>query len=76
MLTVRDFCMRKTKVGELVVIRDKGYIVACAWIDNEDLFAIHSEVNGAIVKSDEWGTIKIVDNRDYHYLAPCHYVDI
>ena len=40
-MTVVEFCLRKTQVQELCVIREDGWIVSTVWIDHEDLFAIH-----------------------------------
>lgn len=40
-MTVVEFCLRKTQVQGLCVIREDGWIVSTVWIDHEDLFAIH-----------------------------------
>lgn len=43
-MTVGEFCRTKTQAKELCVIRQDGWIVASAWIDYEDLFAIAPRV--------------------------------
>ena len=75
-MTVQGFCMRETKVGELVVIRDAGYITACVWIDCEDIFVVPEYYRDKQVKNDEWGTIDIVDKNRMKRTTPCHYVDV
>ena len=40
-MKLRDFLLYKTKVGEVVLIRENGWQIGCTRIDNEDLF-IHS----------------------------------
>ena len=74
-MTVREFCLRKTQVGELCVIRDCGYIVATVWIDIEDLFRMDTEVANMKVKSDEWGTLSITTEHGDRLQIPCHYID-
>ena len=32
-MTLSDFCYEHTQVGELVVVRDEGYVVTTAYID-------------------------------------------
>lgn len=43
-MTVGEFCRSKTQPEELCVIRQDGWIKATAWIDYEDLFAIHPDI--------------------------------
>lgn len=75
-MTVVEFLLKNTKVKELCVIRDSGYIVMTAWIDYEDLFAINSGIGKMMVKSDTWGTIPIL-NRDGNTIdVDCHYIDV
>lgn len=75
-MTVQGFCMKETYVGELVVIRDAGYIQACVWIDMEDIFVVPEFYRNKFVKSDKWGTIKITDKNGKVNEVPCHYVDV
>lgn len=59
-MPVRDFLLTKTKVGDVVVLRDCGWFVGLTKIDHEDLF-IHildskSCLNRKIekVETDQW----------------------
>ena len=74
-MTVREFCLRKTQVHELCVIRDYGWIIATAWIDSEDLFAMNENVAKKEVKSDSWGTLRTVTKHGDELDIPCHYID-
>ena len=74
-MTVGKFCRRKTQPEELCVIRQDGWIKATAWIDYEDLFAIHPDIRDEEVKSDKWGTLSIVTERGDLINIPCHYID-
>lgn len=74
-MTVIEFCMKKTQVKELVVIRDCGWIVATAWIDYEDIFRLPKETSELEVIRDEWGTINIVTEHGDTISIPCHYVN-
>jgi hypothetical protein len=74
-MTVGEFCRRETQANELCVIRERGWIVASAWIDNEDLFAIHPDIKDREFISDEWGTLSIVDQHGKEIDIPCHYID-
>ncbi len=74
-MTAREFCLKKTQVHELCVIRDSGWIIATVWIDSEDLFAMNERVAKMEVKSDEWGTLSIVTKHGDEIDVPCHYID-
>lgn len=74
-MTVKEFCMKKTQVNELVVIRDCGWIVATTWIDSEDIFRLPERTSQLEVISDEWGTIPIVTEHGDTVSIPCHYVN-
>lgn len=39
-MTVIEFCVKKTQVGELCVFRSDGWIIGSTWIDHEDLFTM------------------------------------
>ena len=73
-MTVGEFCRSKTQPEELCVIRQDGWIKATAWIDYEDLFAIHPDIRDKEVKSDEWGTLPIVTQHGDSIIVPCHYI--
>lgn len=75
-VTAAQFCLRKTNVAELCVIRDAGYICAVAWIDHEDLFTIHPNLAHKIVKKDSWGTLTVVGSDNQTHQVPCHYIDV
>lgn len=75
-MTVKEFCMRHTKVGELVVIRDCGYIVHEVWIDIEDIFVLSKKYAEKEVKKDEWGYLQITTEHGDKIMVPCHYLDV
>lgn len=75
-MTVREFLLKNTKVKELCVIRDSGYIVMTAWIDYEDLFAINNDIGKKIVRSDTWGIIPILNHNGNTVNVDCHYIDV
>ena len=74
-ITVRNFCREKTRATELCIIRDEGWIVAAAWIDYEDIFRLPQSLANKPVISDEWGTLKVVDEHGRAINVPCHYID-
>lgn len=76
-MTVQQFLLHHTQVGELCVIRDGGWIVATAWIDVEDLFAgyVGTGIRDRKVQSDSWGTIGVYDKNGQQTRVPCHYID-
>lgn len=74
-MTVVQFCLTKTQVGELCVFRSDGYILGSTWIDNEDLFTINHIIRDKRVKSDEWGTLEISTEHGDKIQIPCHYID-
>lgn len=74
-MTVVQFCLTKTQVGELCVFRSDGYILGSTWIDNEDLFTINHIIRDKKVKSDEWGTLEITTEHGDKIKIPCHYID-
>lgn len=74
-MTVVQFCLTKTQVGELCVFRSDGYILGSTWIDNEDLFTINHIIRDKKVKSDEWGTLEITTEHGDKIQIPCHYID-
>lgn len=74
-MTVVQFCLTKTQVGELCVFRNDGYILGSTWIDNEDLFTINHIIRDKKVKSDEWGTLEITTEHGDKIQIPCHYID-
>lgn len=74
-MTVREFFCKKTKVHELCVIRESGWVAATAWIDSEDLFTIHPSIANKEVLKDEWGNIEITTEHGDRIKVPCHYID-
>ncbi len=74
-MNVQEFLLRHTKVSELCVLRDSGYVVATAWIDCEDLFEIPHNIALKEVKGDEWGTLPIITEHGDKIQMPCHYID-
>ena len=75
-MTLTEFLLKKTKVMELCVIRDSGWIVATCWIDHEDLFCVPPHLKDRIVKNDEWSYLPIVNKNNAEKEIPCHYVDV
>ena len=77
-ITLRQFLREKTNVCEFCVIREDGWIVACAWIDNEDLFigSLSSRLLEKSVKGNVWGTLTIAGCKGSHHEIPCHYIDV
>lgn len=74
-MTVREFCLKKTQVGELCVFRDEGWIIGSTWIDHEDLFTMSNAISNKEVKSDEWGTLTVTTKHGDKIDVPCHYID-
>lgn len=75
-MTLSDFCYEHTKVGELVVVRDAGWVVTTAYIDPEDLFSINPALSTRPVASDTWGTLSVLTKDGDQADVPCHYVDL
>lgn len=75
-MTLKEFLLKQTNVKELCVIRDSGWIVATAWIDYEDLFAVPAKLADKKVKKDEWGFLSIVNENNAELKVPCHYIDV
>lgn len=69
-LTVQQFLLEKTQVGELCVIREGGWITGTVWIDCEDLFlaSLSEKITKLKVKSTEWGTLRenFTKNSDFY----------
>lgn len=65
--------INKDEIVEAII--NHGWIVTNVWIDHEDLFAIHPNINDKEVKSDEWGTLPIVTEYGDSISIPCHYID-
>ena len=75
-MQVMDFLLHQTKVGELCVIRDKGWISVTVYIDHEDLFSIPERFRDMTVENDSWGTLNIIDENGVFVAVPCHYIDV
>lgn len=74
-MTVGEFLLRHTKVKELCVIRESGYITATAWIDCEDLFMVHPKIKEKEVKANEWWRLPIITEHGDEIEIPCHVID-
>lgn len=74
-MTVKEFCLKKTQVGELCVFRDCGYIIGSTWIDHEDLFTMNDVIRDKKVKSDEWDVLAITTEHGDKIYVPCHCID-
>ena len=75
-MTVREFCRYHTQVGELVVIRDCGYIKHTVWIDYEDIFVLSPKYSKREIKKDEWGYLTVTTRHGDKIEVPCHYIDV
>ena len=77
-MKLKDFLLHQTEAMELCVIRDGGWIVATAWIDNEDLFDryIQKRLLEREIKSDKWDYLPIVNENNACIKVPCHYIDL
>lgn len=74
-MTVKEFCTKKTQIGELCVFRNSGWIIGATWIDSEDLFTMSNDIKNKKVKSDEWGTLTVRTKHGNKTNVPCHYID-
>lgn len=74
-MTVGEFCLIKTQVGELCVLRECGYIRETRYIDHENLASMNDRIQNAEVKFDEWGTFTITTEHGDKIQIPCHYID-
>lgn len=75
-MTVIEYCLEKTEVRELVVIRSGGYERCVAYVDCEDLFRLHPDYTHADVIDSSYGHIKVLDHRGAYVSVPCTYLDI
>lgn len=75
-MTVIEYCREKTEVGELVIIREGGWVTRAAYIDYEDLFRLPPDINRREVIGAERGWIKLVSPASGACNAPCVYLDI
>lgn len=75
-MTVIEYCREKTEVGELVIIREGGWVTCAAYIDYEDLFRLPPDINRREVIGAERGWIKLVSPASGACNAPCIYLDI
>ena len=74
-MTIGEFCLKKTQVGELCVFRDCGYVVGATYIDHEDLFSMNEKIHNTEMKFDEWGTLTVTTEHGDKAGVPCHYID-
>lgn len=82
-LTLREFLLHHTRVYELCVIRDQGWIIATVWVDDEDLFIgnLKEKLLNKTVIDDHWtDSFPISKNPEYfnegHMCVPAHYIDV
>lgn len=75
-MTVIEYCREKTEVGELVIIREGGWVTCAAYIDYEDLFRLPPDIKRREVIGAERGWIKLVSPASGACNAPCVYLDI
>lgn len=75
-MTVIQYCREKTNVGELVIIREGGWVTCAAFIDHEDLFRLPPSMAKAEVIGEESGRIRLANRAGGFEDAPCIYLDI
>lgn len=75
-MTVRMWCESVPLAGSLVIIRRGGWKVAAAYIDNEDLFRLPSDIAEATVLEWSDGEITLTDSYGVSHNAPCIFLDI
>lgn len=58
-MKLREFLLRQTKAGDVVIITDYGYQIGCTYIDYEDLFlgSLNPRMLENDVKSNRYGDI-------------------
>lgn len=74
-MTVKEFCLRHTQVGELVVFRESGYIVGVVLIDIEDLFYIPQKFQERTVTNKSWEEVPLTTEHGDTVHVPCHIID-
>ena len=74
-MTIREFCLKKTKTGELCVFRDNGHIVGVRYIGCGDIRTISNSIIDKKVKSDKWGSLAVTTKLGSIIDVPCHYID-
>ena len=62
-MTVREFLLYHTQIGELCVITLDGWIAATAYIDAEDLFTLDAGLRDATVVSDKRKDVTVTTNN-------------
>lgn len=75
-MTVIQYCREKTNVGELVIIREGGWVTCAAFIDHEDLFRLPPSIARAEVIGEECGQIRLANREGGFEDAPYVYLDI
>lgn len=69
-MNLREVLLLKTKVGDLILIRNRGWQIGCTIIDHEDLFIrsldkymLRTEVKDFRYEKQDWTTknVMIVD---------------
>lgn len=75
-MTVIEYCLEKTDVRELVIIRSGGYERRVAYIDCEDLFRRPPDYAHADVIDFSYGHINVLDHQGAYVSVPCTYLDI
>lgn len=75
-MTVKEFCLKHTQVGELIVFREDGWISGSTWIDHKYSFAIPESFINKIVKGDSWWGLTVTTEHGDKVSVPCHVVDL
>ena len=75
-MTVIDYCRERTEVGELVIIREGGWVTCAAYIDYEDLFRLPHDIAEAEVMDAQHGAIVVAGPANTSCYAPGLYLDI
>ena len=77
-MTLKEYLLKHTKVGDLCVIRIGGWIEGATYIDGEDLFisSLSSNLLEMDFKSSEWGTLETNAPHQRVQLNHVKYIDL
>lgn len=76
-LTVLDFLLHKTQVGELCIIRDRGWISQAVYIDHEDLCVLVTpQYSTRTVMADSFENMVFTRDDGYKQTMQVHMIDI
>ena len=62
-VSLAEFLLNKTKIGDAVIFRDSGWYIGCTRVDNEDIF-IHSLSPSLLIRD-----VKYIDYEECGWLT-------